>query len=159
MTEILIAAVIIIIVASLAVWFFRTAPFLQAPFNQWGEWATIFIAAIALLDLCRRSALADGARLRLRFPGESMHGIVCRSRNSAAHFGDQWSLLLSFHRFEGRLRAAFLISDTADGGDNVDLFGVLGGQRRPHALIGAVPRDDAVAVTHPSLALAIEPPA
>ena len=49
MPEILIAAVIIIIVASLAVWFFRTAPFLQAPFNQWGEWATIFIAAIALL--------------------------------------------------------------------------------------------------------------
>ncbi len=49
MTEIIIAAVIIIAVASLFVWFFRTAPFLQAPFNQWGEWATIFIALICLL--------------------------------------------------------------------------------------------------------------
>ncbi len=49
MSEILIAAVVIIIIASFAVWFFRTAPFLQAPFNHWGEWATIAIAGIVLL--------------------------------------------------------------------------------------------------------------
>lgn len=49
MTAIIIAAIVIIAVASLFIWFFRTAPFLQAPFNQWGEWLVIFIALICLL--------------------------------------------------------------------------------------------------------------
>lgn len=49
MTEIIIAAVIIIIVASFLVWIFRTAPFMQAPFNEWGVWATIAIAGICFI--------------------------------------------------------------------------------------------------------------
>ncbi len=49
MTEILIAAVVIIIVASFLVWVFRTAPFMQPPFNAWGEWATIAIAGICFI--------------------------------------------------------------------------------------------------------------
>jgi hypothetical protein len=49
MSEIIITAVIIIVVASFLVWLFRTAPFLQAPFNKWGEWTTIAIAGIAFI--------------------------------------------------------------------------------------------------------------
>jgi hypothetical protein len=49
MTEILITAIVIVIVASFLVWIFRTAPFMQAPFNKWGEWATIGIAGLAFI--------------------------------------------------------------------------------------------------------------
>jgi hypothetical protein len=49
MSEIIITAVIIIIVASFLVWLFRTAPFLQAPFNKWGVGAALAIAGIAFI--------------------------------------------------------------------------------------------------------------
>ncbi len=39
----------VIILASLAVWFFRSAPFVQPPFREWGVWGTIFIAALILI--------------------------------------------------------------------------------------------------------------
>ncbi len=49
MTSLIITAIIIIIVASFLIWMFRTAPFMQPPFNQWGEWATIAIAGLAFI--------------------------------------------------------------------------------------------------------------
>ena len=49
MSSILITAIIIIIVASFLVWFFRTAPFVQPPFREWGVWGTIAIAGLALI--------------------------------------------------------------------------------------------------------------
>lgn len=39
----------VIIIASLFVWFFRSAPFIQSPFREWGVWGTIFIAAFILI--------------------------------------------------------------------------------------------------------------
>jgi hypothetical protein len=48
-TDLLILFVIVILLASLAVWAFRTAPFIQPPFRQWGEWGTIAIAAVIII--------------------------------------------------------------------------------------------------------------
>jgi hypothetical protein len=39
----------VVIIASLLVWFFRTAPFVQPPFREWGVWGTIAIAAFILI--------------------------------------------------------------------------------------------------------------
>ncbi|MFA5898336.1 MAG: hypothetical protein WC829_04405 [Hyphomicrobium sp.] len=41
--------VAVVIIASLLVWMFRTAPFIQPPFRQWGEWGTIAVAAFILI--------------------------------------------------------------------------------------------------------------
>ena len=39
----------VVIIASILVWFFRTAPFVQAPFREWGVWGTIAVAAFILI--------------------------------------------------------------------------------------------------------------
>lgn len=49
MDEVIVIGIVTLIVASLLVWFFRTAPFIKAPFSEWGVWGTILIAAIILI--------------------------------------------------------------------------------------------------------------
>jgi len=39
----------IVIVASFLVWLFRTAPFIQPPFREWGVWGTIAVAGFIII--------------------------------------------------------------------------------------------------------------
>ena len=39
----------IVIVGSLLVWLFKTAPFIQPPFREWGVWGTIAVCAVILI--------------------------------------------------------------------------------------------------------------
>jgi hypothetical protein len=39
----------ILIVASFLVWVFRTAPFIQPPFREWGAWGTIALAGFLII--------------------------------------------------------------------------------------------------------------
>jgi uncharacterized BrkB/YihY/UPF0761 family membrane protein len=41
--------VAILIVASFLVWMFRTAPFIQPPFREWGVWGTIAVAGLIII--------------------------------------------------------------------------------------------------------------
>lgn len=47
--DLLALALVVVIIASFAVWIFKTAPFIQPPFRDWGVWGTIAIAGFILI--------------------------------------------------------------------------------------------------------------